>query len=358
MPRFNSFVAVCLTVVVLFIGETLTPGPENLRGFYEPQIGERLKVNDMYYQSAMSAFSMFRDAIKRKDAPLPLFNDRSFAENRPSYPTELCVGIITARRISSPYSYLKQSVSSLLVRMNLPDPRVYIHVFNVDSSPQLHSEISDINDLVPVSNLKARKPAAIYDTHIPSKFQEALDYGETFRTMKRMMCSNILILEDDAIASENWVERTREALKQLRAQPDWFLVRLYAVRKTIRIPKGLEGITNFDQGYGTVAVMINGDHVDEFADSMDRAVVASIKDDIYFEAKDLFISDFKRSSGLPVQAFEPAVFQHTGTYSSLVVRNLDPDAKINRGMYARNFVSEKVPITFNETRLGFTRAEI
>lgn len=351
MHRFTPFSAVAFTVVVLFLGEKLPPGPENLRGFYEPLIGERLKINDMYFQTAMSALAMFRDDLNRKNVPLPLFLDRSLPENRPSSPTEVCVGVLTSRRISSPYAYIKQAISSLLVRMNLPDPDVYIHVFNVDSFPQSHSEISEIRDLVPVSNLKARKPEALLKVEIPQKFQESLDYGETFRTMKRMMCRNILIVEDDAIASDDWVNRIREALTQLDAQPDWFLVRLYAVRKTVRIPKGLKGITDFDQGYGTVAVMINSNHVDDFADSMERAVVASITGETYFEAKDLFISDYKWSTGLPVQALEPSIFQHTGMYSSLVVRNLDPDAKINRGMYARNFVSENVPITFNESRL-------
>jgi hypothetical protein len=240
--------------------------------------------------------------------------------------------------------------------MDLPDKDVYFHVFNVDSSPEFHSEVDRVSDLIPVTRVKGTRAFVRPGMKLLAKEQEALDYADAFRILKTAKCKDILMLEDDAFPSENWLSETRQALKELASKPRWFLTRLFAISRTARKDEGPKRLTSFNPGYNTVAVLVNGEYAGLFADRLDAQVEASLNGQVYFEAKDLFISKFSYEEALSIHAVEPVVFQHTGLYSSLGSRNINPTDRCTPGMSARHFDSEYKPVVFNSSRLHINAA--
>ena len=356
MTKPTAIITTLAAILLLFLGDRFPEYPERLRGFYPPLIGERMEAIKMYNMTAASALRDLREALNSNNVTLPIFRDRVGLKSDLLEPVSLCVGILTARRGASPVSYLTQLVSSLLVRMDIPDKDVYFHVFNVDAAPDAHKEIEHVSDLIPVTRVKASRAFVKPGMKLQVKEQEALDYADAFRIFKTAKCSNILMLEDDAFPSENWLSETRQALRELASKPRWFITRLYTKSRKARKEDGPKRLTSFNPGYNTVAVLVNGEFAGLFADRLDAEVEASLNGKVYFEAKDLYISKFSYEEALSIHAVEPVIFQHTGFYSSLGSRKIIPTDRCTRGMTALHFDSEYKPVVFNSSRLHINTA--
>ena len=285
----------------------------------------------MYNRTAQEALNDLRRFADEQGLPRPLFDSRN--KHR------ICVGIASARRKGSPFKYLSQTLAGLVTRMRWHDG-VYIHVFNVDDHPEQHTEVDEIRDLFPVSETKART-----DVKYERPLQEGLDFAEQLDLMYSWDCPYIIFLEDDALAQEQWVERLNIGLEQLEAE-DWLAVRLYTAREWYP-PQQEPGITDFDPGFNAVAVLFNrrflADTSNEHRAAVERSYMTNTE--WLYVAKDIFLPVYAREDlDLPMKAFEPSIFQHTGIFSSVRTRDT---VRMEWYMQAMNWESENRPIVFD-----------
>ena len=334
-------------IFLLAVLSTLRLGDEvaqarNLRGVAQFITDAGLEKYALYDSSAKQALGELQRFIVERNLSVPLF--ALDGEKK-----KVCIAITTARRVNSPYSYLVQAVVSLIARMPYMARRgdVYIHVFNVDHKPETHPDVALLQGLVPVTNVKVAVPQSkqpLPSKYQQRKFQEALDHSEMVQTVAGWDCELPILLEDDALAGDGWLAGVDLASTQLA---DWFLVKLFTARRG-KYPSRPAGITNYDQGFNGVALMMNPKYLSVFAEEQRREVLETIRSHDFdrFEAKDLFLNDFRRKHGLKMQAFEPSLFQHTGVFSSFHARDMHHFAWY---MEARNFASDKKPIVFNQS---------
>jgi hypothetical protein len=348
MPRPHSlrrvFHAVIVSGLLMLLGENVPSAKEKrIRGDHPFMSDEHLAVFEMYDDTAAKAYGELKEWLNERNDP-PLFAQSGEG-------TKLCVGIITARRVNSMVLYLRQMMTALLVRTYIPNPEIYMHIYNVDEKPEKHTEIDFFRKWFNVTNIKSPKPDFGAD-RFTSQIQESLDYSIIMRDLLAKGCRNSLLLEDDALPNQHWLEETLDAIEFLdnRKNTEWFVVRLFVARWRGFYPKPPPRITSYDQGFNTVAILMNGAHMKRFADEMDTAVFNYLKGSgPFFEAKDIFMGQFKRSSGLPIESLEPGPFQHTGLSSSRGARNI---RSFNWYMGSKNFQAENIPIEFDPKKWG------
>lgn len=333
-----------LAALMMLAGEQ-APRPRDRRIRGEPPFmtDEHLERFKMYDETAAVAFEQMKIWMTAHNVPVPLFS--TTAEK-----AKLCVGIITARRVDARVLYLRQIISALLTRMPFPNRDVYMHVYNVNERPENHEEIDLIKDWFPVTNVKAKKPehTTEFKKRYTDQIQESFDYAIIIRDMLDKGCPATLLLEDDALPNEHWWEQTLDALAHLKARGnDWFIVRLYVAHWRGWYPKPPPKITSYDQGFNTVAILMNAAHMRKFADDMDAAALEYLNGGSFFEAKDIYMGKFKWNTGLGIESFEPGPFQHTGLHSSRGARNIRRFAWY---MASKNFESESKPIVFDPSK--------
>lgn len=233
----------------------------------------------------------------------------------------------------------------------MPADDVYIHVFNVQNLSLPHKDVEAVADLVPVTRTKGKLPKNILLPMIP-QFAEAHDHREAMRVFKKMGCQYPILIEDDALPQEGWLDMVRKAIDQLEKRgTDWFVVKLYVSHEPGYERKNTKyvGITDYDQTFNGVAMMYNPRHMLEYGDALvhhTREVMAGRLDKKLYQFKDTYMNIYQKESGLNVLAFEPPVFQHTGIHSSV---NARPQNTFPWYMESREFVSQDLPIVFNAT---------
>jgi hypothetical protein len=305
-----------------------------------------------YDTSAKRALLDLRASLRSKRVQLPLFSNLLEAVN--PNPPKICLSIATARRKGSPFSYLVQSVSALLNRMNYAkyNNDVYIHVFNVDSEPENHEEVGWIKDLVPVTNVKVYIPP-IDNFQIVPEIHESLDTAYIIREFYRIGCEYPILIEDDALATTNSMDSVMDAIKELHEDPymkiDWLGVRLFVARQEYPELES-HGVNDYDQHFSMVAVLLNRKHMLPYADAMEKNVNITLlaKNPDLHSPKDLIIDHYRNQNGLKILAYEPVIFQHIGLYSSVITRRIDESSVNTWYMYSKYFQASGEPILFQE----------
>jgi hypothetical protein len=309
----------------------------------------------LYDRTAKQALQEMNAFFYENQIPLPLFRNRLQWQPRGIEPPKVCVAVMTARRVNSPIAYVVQTVVALLNRMqyNKYSDDVYIHVFNVDPEPDRHTDVDHVRHLVPVTNVRV---AIRGEESFPlgSRSHENVDYAAILRILLEMKCEYPIIVEDDALATDNWVESINLLIHQLEArtgqEKSWFVVKLYTARQSGETLPMTRGLNSFDQGFNSVAVMMNPMHILGFAQVLEENVenVVSKKDNTQIGHTDLLMQKFGSSKkDLFTGSFDPVVFQHTGVYSSVMDREVDEYSVNLWYMSAKDFESEGVPIRFD-----------
>jgi len=202
-----------------------------------------------------------------------------------------------------------------------------------------------------VTNLKAPLGDVPDRFHIRKKYHETADYVEMLRILNMIGCQYPITLEDDALATENWVHSVSLAKQQLESSDNqrlWLGVKLFVARK--EYPKLASfGVNNYFQDFNLVAILLNKDHLTRLADYLEFNLSETFrKKNIYiFGPKDVAINNYARDSGLSILSFEPVVFQHTGIFSSVVHRTPDEESVNEWYLSSNYFQAEGKPITFN-----------
>lgn len=315
-----------------------------------------LKVHYLYDSTAKQALLNLTSWLHHQDEiRLPLFENRitEIASTKHFPNPRICVSVASKRREGSPIAYLVQGVSALLNRMQWAVHKdiVYIHVFNVDNEPEKHLEVDLIKHLVPVTNLKVPLEKN-GDFPITPHYHESLDNAGILRNLHKIGCQYPILLEDDALATENWVESVLLAIEQLESREntglDWFVVKLFVARASYPTPI-TKGINGYNPTFNSVAFTINRKLMIHLAEALERMVsetVATKNHDAHLPI-DLLLNRLHAEEGLPLEAFEPVVFQHTGVYSSLARTELDEKSATSWIMFSKYFESEGKPIIFD-----------
>ena len=285
---------------------------------------------EVYQRTAMEALS----GLEQFAPSLPLFHTPS---------RKICVAVQSIKRASTAFNYVAQTVAALLVRMDYRKYKddVYIHVFNMEPNPGDHTDIESIADLVPVTNVHANIG------NVPKKVrkiaQEAADHAIVLRKLAEMGCKYPLLIEDDALAEEGWVDSLKEAIAELESGiPNWSIVKLYSSRGRSE-PPTRRGISDYDMGFSTVAYLINPKYISDLAKELE-AMISGPPDGML--PKDHFLNKFEEARGLEALSFEPPIFQHTGIFTS--VGSQPPLAFFtNEFLQSPDFRSEGKPIVFD-----------
>ena len=302
----------------------------------------------MYASSSIQALIELFTWVYETGVSLPLFKLR---EEDPKSP-KVCISIASTRRPDSPIPYLVQAVSALLNRMNYAAHKndVYIHVFNVDEEPADHREVDIVKHLVPVSDLKILKEAPSDDFPLERHYHENMDNAAIIRFFDKLGCEFPIFLEDDALATNNWVESVMESVKELETRPrnSWFIVRLFVAR-SFYPPLWHRGISDYDPGFNNVAVLLNKEYMLDYASELEQIVQRTLeaKSHSLHLPKDLVAADFAKSRHLQMLAFEPVVFQHTGVYSSVTNRSLTSESATSWIMDSKYYDADNEPVKFD-----------
>lgn len=322
---------------------------------------EHLQIYAMYDLTAKSALVDLKDWLYENKVKLPLFEnklDNPISSNS----TKVCVFAATTRRTNSPFSYITQAISALLNRMDYARHKddVYIHVFNVDANPEDHVEVQTIRNLVPVTNIKA----PYHIPFIPRKYQENLDFALILRKISTMNCLYPIIIEDDGLPAENWVDKVFRAIDQLekrhppvspkstslrsQIKPPWLAMKLFCARENPPATPP-NGLTDYFQRWNSVAITLNPTMLIEIAERLEKNVFDADHDFSRSIAKDDDVAIYVEQKGYAGYCYEPVIFQHTGVYSSVVDRTSDKNAVNYWYMKSHFFESEGIPIRFNKT---------
>jgi hypothetical protein len=307
----------------------------------------------LYDESAKDALNDIFTWIYENEVETPFFSNLIADNTRRIEKPKICISISSKRRSHSPVSYLFQTVASLLSRVDFVTLKkdLYVHVFNVDSEPETYDEIQVVRELFPVTQIQNEK----IPPNFPRQAQEGLAAAKLMREFAKIGCKFPIFLEDDVIADVHWLDLLNIAITEMDKRTNWLALKLYVARS--RYTPGLEnlrGVNNYDQGSNTVAVMVNPEHVERFANELEEMVTDAISknDPRLVTPKDWFYSRYRDKYGLRIHGFEPVIFQHVGLFSSVQVdRTVDENfAKSSWFLESKLFDSEGIPIQFDPNR--------
>jgi hypothetical protein len=315
---------------------------------------------DWYFSYDLSGKQALIDLyryIKDNDIKLPLFDDRltpALEGSRIEPVPKVCAIVITHSRHQSWFSYLVQTVSGLLNRMNYSKYKdsFYVYVVNVDHNPEAHPELNLIRDLVPVTNVLYKVTGSF---EIPYKLQENSDYSRMIRMFDKIGCEYPIMVEDDALAQVNWADEVMLGIKEIeekysKKDKQWFATKLFNKRDSF----SKTGINEWPHVYYTVAMMYNAATWLVLADELDAVINKSLKQGWfdYTEAKDYIVDRAARTASGWMLSYDPVIFQHTGLASTLENRDMSDygatELKKNP-RYSKFFPSDGIPIVFNVT---------
>lgn len=307
----------------------------------------------VYHESAKWALRDLSKWIHQHRIRLPLFQNRL---GRPQFPhPKVCVAISTRIRNNGSFSYIFQSVSALLNRMNYYKSRnhVYVHVFNTDPQVDSHPELTVVAQFLPVTFVSNR----MMDIEIPEEYQDPLDTAQIYRMVHGMQCLYPIFVDDYAIAKSNWVDSVLSTIKQIElytksrtktAHRSWLSVKSKCGSQTSRTKlcsRETDGLTD------AVASLINREHLIPLADYLESTVLTAIeRNDSRILITTEVIEKFREVKDLRSFCFERHIFQHPGFYTT-TIGSLSGSTSLLRG----NVVDEECfdhsfrQISFNQT---------
>lgn len=129
---------------------------------------------------------------------------------------KLCVSIASVRR--EKVKYLEQAVASLLTRTPLSyQDRVQMTLYNLDVPASKHTAAKSLSPLIRVEDASylSVDPNAGEISRDKILTKEYLDYITILSEEEKRGCEHYLVLEDDCLASKNWVKTVMDIIQQV-----------------------------------------------------------------------------------------------------------------------------------------------
>ena len=142
----------------------------------------------------------------------------------------ICVGIVSKERLGHPNiqpNTIIPSIASLATRIKFKyENKVNIIVLNVDQNKK-REDLMALSDLIEIVDLENPISPLRFEAQHP-KVKEMSDYAFILKWLHKRSCAYVLLLEDDAIASYNWYEKTIDAITKLNSYTkNWFCLKLF-----------------------------------------------------------------------------------------------------------------------------------
>jgi hypothetical protein len=236
-------------------------------------------------------------------------------------------------------------------------------LFNVANRPDQHIELKPIENLLKIIDVNKHSYLEIYQP----KIKEAMDYAfvmQYFYSDFNDTCRNLLIIEDDSIASFDWYTKIIEGIESVPKSSsnkwlvlklftsyrfqDWLIhpytvfttlftvftlvsIQYYVLKQTSYFkmfsikfwlnstsicPLGT-GVIKYSQGFNTVANVYPFEKLNILIQTLEMSVSNYVKLGKPFIPKDMTISKLGYNLYLEEFILEPSVFQHVGFHSSL-----------------------------------------
>jgi hypothetical protein len=178
---------------------------------------------NFYSKSGQHAINDLKKWTNESERKTKLFNNLDTNNS-------FCVAIVSKERLGYPNmkaNTIIASVTSLITRINLKhEDKVNIVVLNVDKNKQ-REDLLILSDLVQIVDIENPYGYSMFELQNP-KVREMSDYIFILSWLYKRSCKYTLILEDDAIATFNWYEKTIDAINKLNSYTnDWFSLKLF-----------------------------------------------------------------------------------------------------------------------------------
>jgi hypothetical protein len=324
----------------------------------------------------------------------------------------LCVGIISKHRFNlRQYHNPLITISSLLNRIQLKyQDRVNIQILNIDIRGE---ELSFVKDLVQVTDLTLNKEKTKYLDLYNPKVRESLDYVNVMRHYVKYYnktCKYVNLVEDDALASENWYLKINQALDYVERNSmsntwiclklfsafrwyDWFIDRITLIKflsssilisffvsfllfkrifysrfrfflillNSFLIFLWLNSSSVNPMGYGVKKISLGFNTVSNLypmhvLNSVANFIEANTENITLFEPKDLLLKKYQSMNNYDEYLVIPSIYQHVGLQSALAYSPINLAGIKNvqyRPFQSYSFIKEyDKPIQFDPNYFG------
>ena len=314
----------------------------------------------------------------------------------------LCVVVMSKKRISSTLNYVQQTLMALVTRTSLKnDKNVSMVVCDLEPETSENSDLKSLKILFKTIKVNSKIQ------HENPRVKEAADFSLIIKEINKLKnFTYILLLEDDALVTNNWYEKILQSLNQLpeNLSNKWFCIKLFTgykffdwdfiqfplviikilfysfilsliqlyICKTLNLFNMFIGfvlfvntvslltfftatsvnpvqksLREYNTGFGAVSILISNSNSLKLANYIDSVVYnyTQLKSN-FFIPKDLLISKFVQDNSLIELISEPSLVQHTGMHSSLYLRNLN-DQGFKAMFKSYSFVDERKLIKFS-----------
>ena len=148
---------------------------------------------------------------------------------------DICVGVLSiARTRAMERKYLTCLMMSLITRLNWSKykDKLSIRIFNMQDNPSEHAEALELGKLFRVESPKHEEgiqlpPESSQLERIKAK--ENADFLAALRSLQN--CKYAIILEDDALAGSNWLDKALAHVNSIKTK-NWLYLKLYAAPYT------------------------------------------------------------------------------------------------------------------------------
>ena len=220
-PLKRELLCLALVLIVLWLAAGVCSLGNRYSAFYRPDPGKLLREHDMYRDTAMKAWKDLQSYAQSKGIQGMLFDKGN----------DICVGILSIIRTRAmERKYLTTLVMSLVTRVNWSKhkDRLSIKIFNMQGNPSEHTEAMELGRLFRVESPKHDEGIQLppESNHFErTKAKENADFLAALRALQH--CKYAIILEDDALASFNWLDSTLAHVESVKAK-NWLYLKLYA----------------------------------------------------------------------------------------------------------------------------------
>ena len=178
---------------------------------------------NFYSKSSQNAINDLKKWMDKSERKTKLFNKLNKNNS-------FCVAVVSKERLGYPNleaNTIIPSIASLITRIKLKhEDKVNIVVLNVDKN-ESRSDLLLLSDLVQIVHIENPYSMTLFENQHP-KVREMSDHITILNWLYKRSCNYTLILEDDAIATYNWYEKTIDAINKLNSYTsDWFSLKLF-----------------------------------------------------------------------------------------------------------------------------------
>lgn len=192
-----------------------------------PDAQQKEAEHVVYRDSAILAWETLRAYARSKNIQTPLFN----------IGRKVCVGVITMQRKTSlDRRYLTGTVTSVITRLDWTKDYndISLVILDMETDPNDNAEAIELGEIFdlqrppPLTGVTLPSDSDVFARRDIILAKETADYARALTYMDLLQCENVVLLEDDALASCGWYESVCIALRTIpySLKSSWLVMKL------------------------------------------------------------------------------------------------------------------------------------